>query len=375
MNFKNLVAFQGNRIKKSIAAFMALIILIGGVFSAGSFVKVNAADNVIDYLGTSVSFGELKNLRFKFNITNENLQNAKEYGALITNAYDLGAKEFQIGATAYVYTKAVAFSSADNIESVFSRENNAVQYAVSVNGIAAGDFDKIFCVRPYVIYNDNTVKYGEVVSKSVYDVAAKVSADANFEYTSAQRGEFSAIAEKYVLDAAGRPVNLSDGNVKTEDVQKLTNEKVNEIRNSASDYTVNGTVYYVSESGNDSNSGKTETTAWKTLSKVNSVSFASGDVVLFKRGDTFRGQLVLKDGVTYSAYGEGNKPHIYGSAANAANTSDWTLLNGTENIWVYKNKLLDVGYIVLNSGEETAIKVAPKFVGGKCVDADDNDFE
>ena len=66
MNFKNLVAFQGNRMKKSIAALMALVILIGGIFSADSFVKVNAVDNVIDYLGTSVSFGELKNLRFKF---------------------------------------------------------------------------------------------------------------------------------------------------------------------------------------------------------------------------------------------------------------------------------------------------------------------
>ena len=39
----------------------------------------------------------------------------------------------------------------------------------------------------------------------------------------------------------------------------------------------------------------------------------AGDAVLLKRGDIFRGNLVsAKSGVSYGAYGEGDKPCIYG---------------------------------------------------------------
>lgn len=70
------------------------------------------------------------------------------------------------------------------------------------------------------------------------------------------------------------------------------------------------TNYYVSNSGNDSNNGTSITTTWLTLSKVNSVTFAAGDSVLFKRGDSFYGQLLPKSGtasgdVIYSSYGTG----------------------------------------------------------------------
>ncbi len=79
-----------------------------------------------------------------------------------------------------------------------------------------------------------------------------------------------------------------------------------------------GKTYYVSNNGSDSNSGLSETAAWKTLSKVNSVTLAAGDNVLFRRGDTFYGSLIpLKSGsstlpVIYGAYGTGDKPVISG---------------------------------------------------------------
>ena len=83
---------------------------------------------------------------------------------------------------------------------------------------------------------------------------------------------------------------------------------------------ISATNYYVSSTGNDSNSGLTETSAWKSVSKVNSVfsTFQPGDLVLFKRGDTFYGTLVVsKSGIagspiTIGAYGTGNKPVITG---------------------------------------------------------------
>ncbi len=53
---------------------------------------------------------------------------------------------------------------------------------------------------------------------------------------------------------------------------------------------VNATNYYVSSSGNDANSGTSESSPWKTLNKVNSFTPKPGDQILFKRGDEWTGQ-------------------------------------------------------------------------------------
>ncbi len=56
--------------------------------------------------------------------------------------------------------------------------------------------------------------------------------------------------------------------------------------------TVHATTYYLSSSsGNDSNNGLTEATAWKSLTKVASFNFVTGDSLLLKRGDVFRGKM------------------------------------------------------------------------------------
>ena len=39
---------------------------------------------------------------------------------------------------------------------------------------------------------------------------------------------------------------------------------------------------------------------------------------MFRRGDIWRGRILTKAGVTYSAYGRGEKPRIYGSPYDAA---------------------------------------------------------
>ncbi len=84
-------------------------------------------------------------------------------------------------------------------------------------------------------------------------------------------------------------------------------------------FTVNATVYYVSTSGSDSNSGTSTDKPWKSLSKVNGFSFKPGDQILFKRGEEWSGSITVKQGgasgspITYGAYGTGAKPRIYGS--------------------------------------------------------------
>ena len=83
------------------------------------------------------------------------------------------------------------------------------------------------------------------------------------------------------------------------------------------------TTYYVSNSqGNDSNNGTSQTTPWKTLSKVSSASLNPGDQVLFRRNDTWIGERlsVSRSGnqnnlISFKSYGSGNKPLINGNLA------------------------------------------------------------
>jgi len=163
------------------------------------------------------------------------------------------------------------------------------------------------------------------------------------------------------------------------------------ILNTESDWTLGegGTVYYVSPDGDDSNDGLSPETAWKSLGKINSaavgelncsaeqidtkqhpqyqwaadhsdewITLKPGDVVLFERGGLWRGGLMTAEGVTYSAYGDGAKPEIWGSPENGSGAEKWSLLEGTDNIWVFYREIQECGGILLD-GETVATKYAP----------------
>ncbi|NTV30874.1 hypothetical protein HGA91_02750 [candidate division WWE3 bacterium] len=96
-----------------------------------------------------------------------------------------------------------------------------------------------------------------------------------------------------------------------------------------------GSTYYVDYvSGNDASTGTTESTAWKTLSNINSRSFQPGDRILLKRGQTWNQGIKLNSSgtsgnpITIGAYGSGGLPTL-----NAAQkvTRTWTVHSG--NIW------------------------------------------
>ena len=75
-------------------------------------------------------------------------------------------------------------------------------------------------------------------------------------------------------------------------------------------------TYYISSSGNDANSGTSESRPWKSMAKINSVSFGPGDKILFKRGDRWGQELLPRSSgspgksIVIGAYGSGNKPII-----------------------------------------------------------------
>jgi hypothetical protein len=125
--------------------------------------------------------------------------------------------------------------------------------------------------------------------------------------------------------------------------------------------SITGTTYYVSNNGNDGNSGLSPASPIKTLAKVNDLTLQPGDGVLFRRGDLWRGQVKVKDGVTYSAYGSGDKPRIYNSLD--ARTGTWTEMSGHPHIYRYSQPIdhaHDVGNLVFNNGDDgCAYKVVP----------------
>ncbi len=77
------------------------------------------------------------------------------------------------------------------------------------------------------------------------------------------------------------------------------------------------TFYVDGINGNDSNSGVTEAAAFRSVSRVNSLTLAPGDNVLFRRGQDFDGVLAVDDSgtgsapITIGAWESGANPIIY----------------------------------------------------------------
>ncbi|VAW13014.1 hypothetical protein MNBD_BACTEROID01-365, partial [hydrothermal vent metagenome] len=121
----------------------------------------------------------------------------------------------------------------------------------------------------------------------------------------------------------------------------------------------NAGTYYVSNDGNDSNSGNSPQNAWATIERVNSQPFQPGDKILFNRGGSWYGQLIPVSGspsghVTYGAYGSGSKPLLHQSV-ELGNAGDWVKTGS--NTWSSVNTLpYDVGSIIFNDGQSFGSK-------------------
>ncbi len=126
-----------------------------------------------------------------------------------------------------------------------------------------------------------------------------------------------------------------------------------------------GRTFYVdSQKGQDSNDGKAPDRAWRSLDRVNAAPLRPGDTVRFRRGGRWRGSLVPVSGdetspVTYTSFGEGEKPLMLGSLPRSR-PQDWVQVS--EKIWatlpmeyqvsppVANAILVDVGNIIFDEG-------------------------
>ncbi|WP_190887270.1 right-handed parallel beta-helix repeat-containing protein [Spirosoma profusum] len=93
------------------------------------------------------------------------------------------------------------------------------------------------------------------------------------------------------------------------------------------------TTYYVASNGNDTNDGRSIDRPFQSLGRVNSLVLGADDAVLFRRGDTFRGTLQIKQSgslgkpIRFDAYGNGPKPVLAGSVP----VQNWIQVRG--NVW------------------------------------------
>lgn|GEM_PF-5351706 len=123
-------------------------------------------------------------------------------------------------------------------------------------------------------------------------------------------------------------------------------------------------TYYVdATTGDDSDSGLTTDLAWATVNKVSNAALSSGDLVLFKRGETWRSgtTLTAQAGVTYGVYGSGAKPIInagtdlLGLVWSDAGSNRWTATFTTDPQTIFLDGtrgLLQVSQAAVNAVNE-----------------------
>ncbi len=94
--------------------------------------------------------------------------------------------------------------------------------------------------------------------------------------------------------------------------------------------SLSATNYYLSNAGNDTNSGTSTDAPWATIDKLNKTSLQAGDAVYFRAGDIFRGTIYVNQSgtsvnpIVFTSYGSGAKPIISGAEL----VNGWTF-NGT----------------------------------------------
>ena len=134
---------------------------------------------------------------------------------------------------------------------------------------------------------------------------------------------------------------------------------------------VSGMRYFVSTEGDDGNDGLSPQSPWRSLRRVSDAELSPGDGVFFRRGDVFRGYVNARAGVTYAAYGQGEKPKFYGWDKDLCEPAGWVLFDAQRHIWKWDAPIADCGTLVFDDGAAHSRKLIPSYMGGSFVCRDD----
>jgi hypothetical protein len=131
-----------------------------------------------------------------------------------------------------------------------------------------------------------------------------------------------------------------------------------------------GATYYVDALyGRDSNSGTSTSSPWKTIAKVNSITFKPGDNIFFKRGSTWKETLTIRQSgtssarITYGAYGSGNLPVIDGS--NYRSHGVYMKEKSYINIQNFKVQNTTHGAVRVNTSRYVTVQNSEMYITGR----------
>lgn len=130
--------------------------------------------------------------------------------------------------------------------------------------------------------------------------------------------------------------------------------------------TKDRTFYVDAANGDDSNDGQSPSTAWKSISKVNSSSLNPGDKILLNRGNKWTGTtLIAQSGITYADYGNGAKPILDGNhIVDGVVVNNKTQVNFT-NLEI--QNVYDFGILFDNCSYCTATELEVHDCGNDCL--------
>ncbi len=274
------------------------------------------------------------------------------YGAVVLPETYLGGRrllideKYQLGDKIYLSKKVPA-------NKIFDTTDEKIYFTVCITKIDVEKYENNYSVRPYISYYTRSGNYVTVYADT-YDAGIITTAFEALEIGGETDDTRSYLRENILsVYAENRGIDL----IPT-DVLNSINEKTQLYKDSVTESenmdlsAISGKIYYVSNSGDDSNNGLSPSTAWASIAKVNASSISSGDAVLFERGGEFRGKISAKEGVTYSAYGTGKKPIINGSAQDYADPALWAATD-IENLYKLNIKLTgDVGLIAFDHSRD-----------------------
>ncbi len=370
-------------------------------------------DSALDVLGTSIRTEGIQAVRFKFSITDAAIEEngLQKVGVLAAKASDkivgehLYAHNIAQGTDSYYkYIDATAYTKGGNKLSLID-DGTKFLFTAALYNITEAKYKIDYIARAYATFVDakgrELILYGETIGEeyfnSVYDIV-----DGFFNYPSTYNITMSDLlvlkdiydeqfAEDEVLpldvgldvDERSGGDNPQEGGAE-EEATALRDKILNaEDVDPQTFIDAGATVYYISPSGNDDNDGTSPETAWKNVDAINlhNDQIKAGDAVLFERGGIYRSvtsllaepipevdpsdtslrpstqQIVYtKSGVTYGAYGDGEKPAIYSSHKNYAWGDPWRKSDKGENIWEVYTPRSDAGSIVFDHGKAAGIK-------------------
>jgi len=174
---------------------------------------------------------------------------------------------------------------------------------------------------------------------------------------------FRPFATKNVREKAenrGNIMLMTASTVLLDDIAEQTARLKAEILSSRYESDGERVAYYISPDGNDNADGRTPETAWRSVKALSVHTPEPDSEVLFERGGVYRGTFRTAVGVTYAAFGDGEKPRIYGSPYDGAKDGDWTEV--APSVWRYSEKMTgDCGGIVFDGGETHARKAVVNY--------------